>query len=585
MTKDNHWGSDLLILTLLLGVLFGFKLGERALWSPDEGRYSEIPREMVVSGDYVTPRLNGIKYFEKPPFFYWLQSASIKLFGLNEWSLRLWPAVFALLGCLAVYIAGRELFGRRTGLISSVVLATSGLYYVMGRIIDLDMAVSVLLSCALLAFLLGSRETPGYKRRFAMWTFFVFSALATLTKGLIGIVIPGLVIGTWMLLLGEWGIFKTMYLPSGLALFLLIVAPWHILVYQANPEFFNFYFIHEHFQRYLYRDGPFHQPWAFIPVLLIGLVPWTVFFVQAMKYNLSLSWRRYEHKETIFLILWACLVFLFFSASSSKVIPYILPMFPALAILVGRYFAAAWDSDLPGIQLGYWILLVTIFLLVVAGLTAPQHYLERYSNWPSLEVPSDETTIVSTQVKEYRDLSALTTYIYAQIGVLIVGAVATLILGKRRGFPWAFSSLTLTSVLFLVVLNSSLPLFDQRRSVKDLAGVLKSRLQPADEVATYHAYYEDLPVYLERRITLVDWKGDLEFGSQVEDVSGWVIDDAKFWQRWNSPATIYMLTDRAMYDQLRDRSGQRFYLVAQTEYDILLSNRVTPVGPRYKGAP
>ena len=581
MTKSNPWGYDLLILTLLLGVLFGFKLGARALWSPDEGRYSEIPREMVVSGDYVTPRLNGIKYFEKPPFFYWLQSASIKLFGLSEWSLRLWPAVFALLGCLAVYIAGRELFGRRTGLISSVVLATSGLYYAMGHIIDLDMAVSVLLSCALLAFLLGTKEPPGYKRRLAMWSFFVFSAFATLTKGLIGIVIPGLVIGTWILLLGERGVLKTMYLPSGLALFLLIAAPWHILVSRANPEFFNFYFIHEHFQRYMYRDGAFNQPWAFIPVLLIGLIPWSVFFVQAMQYNLSLSWRRYEHKETIFLVLWTSLVFLFFSVSSSKVITYILPMFPALAILIGRYFAAAWDRrDLPGVQSGYWVLLATVFLLVVAGLTASQHYLERYSNWPSLEVPNDEATIVSTQLKEYGDLSGLTTYMYAQTGILVVGAVATLVLGKRKGFPWAFSSLTLTSVLFLVVLNSSLPLFDQRRSVKDLASVLKSQLQPGDEVASYHAYYEDLPVYLERRITLVDWKGDLEFGGQAEDVSGWVIDDAKFWQRWNGPATMYMLTDQTTYKRLRGASGQRVYLVARTDYDVLSSNRVAPAGPR-----
>src|SRR5437667_1966059 len=120
MLKSGDWFRDLLVLTLLLGSFFGFKLGERALWSPDEGRYSEITREMVVTGDYITPRLDGIKFFEKPPLFYWLQSASIKAFGLNEWSLRLWPAMFALLGCLAVYAGGRKLFGRRTALLASV---------------------------------------------------------------------------------------------------------------------------------------------------------------------------------------------------------------------------------------------------------------------------------------------------------------------------------------------------------------------------------------------------------------------------------------------------------------------------------
>src|SRR5437879_2017467 len=97
---------DLLLLAVLAGILFSFGLGSRSLWSPDEGRYAEIPREMVESGDYVTPRLNGVKYFEKPVLFYWLQAGSIKLFGVHEWSLRLWTALFGVFGCLAVYVAG-----------------------------------------------------------------------------------------------------------------------------------------------------------------------------------------------------------------------------------------------------------------------------------------------------------------------------------------------------------------------------------------------------------------------------------------------------------------------------------------------
>src|SRR5437764_9990875 len=110
MLKNGDWFRDLLVLTLLLGSFFGFKLGERALWSPDEGRYSEVAREMVVSGDYVTPRLDGVKFFKKPPFFYWLETLSIRAFGLSETALRLWPALFALGGCLAVFAAARQLF-------------------------------------------------------------------------------------------------------------------------------------------------------------------------------------------------------------------------------------------------------------------------------------------------------------------------------------------------------------------------------------------------------------------------------------------------------------------------------------------
>lgn len=369
---------------------------------------------------------------------------------------------------------------------------------------------------------------------------------------------------------------KPLYLPSGLALFLLIAAPWHILVSQANPEFLSFYFVQQHFHRYFsWNDGPVHRPWTFIPVLLIGFFPWTAFLAQAIKYNLASSGGEgWKYRERIFLILWSGLIFLFFSASSSQVIPYILPMFPPLALLVGRYFAEAWERhNLEGIRPGYLVVVMMIFIIAALDLMAPQHQLERYSNWPSLKTPSEDATIPSTDLVEYSDLSKLTSYTEAQAAILVAGAISLLILGRRRGFPWAVSSLALTSALFLVVANSSLPLFDQRRSVKDLAGVLKSHLHTADEVVTYHAYYQDLPVYLDRLVTVVGWRGELDFGVQTEDASGWMIDDAICWKSWNGPTTVYLFTSRPIYDKLRAEAGKKFYLLAQTEYNVLLSNK------------
>jgi len=517
---------------------------------------------MVASGDYLTPRLNGVKYFEKPPLFYWLQSLSIQLFGLSEWSLRLWTAIFALFGCLAVYTGGRKLFGQKSGLLASVILATSLLYFAMGRIITLDMSVSILLTCALLAFIVGTSEPVGTRRRLILWAFYIFAALATLTKGLIGIVIPGMVIGLWIALMGEWSLLKKMYLPSGIAIFLLVTLPWHILVAQANPEFLNFYIVHEHFQRFLTkRRGPLRQWWIFIPVLLLGMFPWTVFLIQAIRHNLPLSWRRRrQHKEALFLILWAGLVLVFFSASSSKLIPYILPIFPPLAILIGRYLAAAWDGrHLPGIPSGYWIFFIMSSMLVAAALMPGQRYLKGYS-----------------------DVARFTLSVYTLTSLLTFGSLATLILGRYGGFRGGFSALTLTSVLFLMVLNSSLMLFNQRRSVKELAVALQHRLRPGNEVVSYQTYYQDLPVYLQRRITVVGWKGELDFGARVEDVSGWMIEDAEFWQKWNGPFTVYMVTSRARYSKLLAQSGRQFYLVAQTDYDVLLSNKGNPTELRLR---
>ena len=336
------WKRDLLLLSLAIGLLFGVALGVRALWGPDEGRYVEIPREMVTTGDYVTPRLNGVKYFEKPPLFYWLEAGAIHLFGLREWAMRLVPALSALLGCLAVYAAGRRLFCRRAGLLAAAILATTPLWYFLGNAITLDMTVSALLTVALLCFLVAMRDpdVPDAPfRRNLLWTFYATLALATLAKGLIGIVIPGMVIVVWMVLLGDWDLPRRIRLGSGTVIFLLIAVPWHVLVARANPEFLWFYFIHEHVLRYMTKiHERYEPPWFFVPVLLGGMIPWTAFLVQAVRDALPAGWRRRrEARETLFLLLWAGLVFVFFSLSSSKLVPYILPVIPPLALLLGRY--------------------------------------------------------------------------------------------------------------------------------------------------------------------------------------------------------------------------------------------------------
>jgi 4-amino-4-deoxy-L-arabinose transferase-like glycosyltransferase len=543
---------DLLILTILIGVFFAFMLGTRPLAVPDEGRYVEIPREMATTGDYITPRLNGVKYFEKPVLFYWLESFSVRLFGIREFGLRLWPALFALAGCLAVYAAGRRLYGRRSGLIAAAVLATSVLYYALGRAIILDMPVSVLLSLALLSFLIGTHEPTGMKRRLYLWSFYAFAALAVLTKGLVGILIPAMVIGSWIVLLGEWRVLKSIYLPSGLALFLLIAAPWHILVSHANPEFFHFYFIQEHFLRYLTTmHSRYQPPWFFIPVVALGLFPWTAFLVQAVVFSSPPSWReRHEHRDALFLLLWAGLVFLFFSASGSKLVPYILPVFPPLAVLIGRYLAAAWDSwDMPGIRTGYAVLVVFMLLLAAAFLALP--------------------SIV--QVPETQNLGR---YPLALAIVLSAGAVVLWFIARTRGLRWALSAITMTAVLFLVMVNAAASRADTR-SIKPLAETLKPRLQPQDEVATYDTYYQDLPVYLERRITVVEWRDELGFGTTVEDTSAWMIDRATFWKRWEGHSTMYLMTNRGTYDALRAEGRKRLYLISGTENTVLVGNKET----------
>jgi len=432
-----------------------------------------------------------------------------------------------------------------------VVLATSLLYYGLGRAIILDMPVSVLLTAALLSFLLGMHEVPGPRRRLFLWSFYAFSALAVLTKGLIGMLIPGMVIGAWIMVLGEWRVLKTMYLPTGLALFLLIAAPWHIMVGRANPEFFHFYFIQEHFLRYLTTmHSRYQPPWFFIPVILLGLFPWSAFLVQAVKHSLPSTWReRHEHRDALFLILWAGLVFLFFSASDSKLVPYILPVFPPLALLIGRYLGDALDSrDFPGVRAGYALLLTAQVILGGAMIALPYFW----------RTP---------------DVQALGWYPAAAGCTLLIGAVLTAALARFRGFRFAFMAAAVFGALFLVELNAAAPRIDTK-SIKTLAADLKPLVKPGDEVASYLTYYQDLPVYLERRIITVDWKGELDFGAGVEDTKAWMMDSAAFWKRWTGPGTIYLLMDVKIHEAMPFLNPHvRLYPVARDENTIVVSNR------------
>ncbi len=525
-------------------------LGSRPLSVPDEGRYVEIPREMATSGDYVTPRLDGVKYFEKPVLFYWLESFSIKLFGLKEFTLRLWPALFALFGCLAVYGAGRRLYGRLTGLISAVVLATNILYYSLSRAIILDMPVAVLLSAALFSFLIGNHEPPGLKRRLYLWGFYALAALAVLTKGLIGILIPCLIIGAWLLLLREWRMLRQLYLPTGLILFVLIAAPWHVLAAAANSQFLNFYFIHEHFLRYLTKIHGRYQPaWFFIPILLVGLFPWSAFLVQSVVFSAPRSWQeRHKHRDALFLFLWAGLVFIFFSVSDSKLVPYILPVFPPLALVIGRYLAAVWENPgLPGIGVAFTFLAVIMF---AAGLV-------------SIALPHVRH---SAEIEQLGQVPVILGTMLATIGA------ATWMANKRRGVRLSLPILISGIVIFLSAVNASATRADLR-SIKPLALELKRIAAPNDEIATYGTYYQDLPVYLERRVTIVGWKGELEFGSTIEDTSGWLIDSVVFWKRWTGPGRVYMLTSRATFDDLRKRGREDLFVIAEDERNILAVNK------------
>lgn len=545
LTKNQatnlSWTVDIFFLAIILACLFFIQIGTRALFSPDEGRYAEIAREMVVRHDYVTPYLNHIQYFEKPALFYWLAAASIKLGGAKVGAVRCVNALIAILGALFTYITARILFDRKTGILAALILSTNLLYFVMAHMVSLDLPITIFLASSLYAFLLASMRPQGLTKRWLMWFCAAMAACAVLTKGLIGIVFPGLIILPWLLLTGEWRKLKNYYVPTSLLLFLAIAAPWHLIVGARNPGFFHFYFIEQHLLRYTTMDVGHYQPiWYFIPCLIMGFFPWIVFLPQALASQL-------RDKRHLFFFLWATLIFIFFSFSKSKLIPYILPIFPAISMLTARYLANTWEQKRAR-ALYASLAILTMFSIAIAAV------FYWFIN----------TTAVT-------DAHTATCLLSLASAILILGAITAML--TRRDAGKAITAILTAAYLFLVLIHAALPAIDTR-TVQPLAAAIKPMLSPQDEVITYNRYYQELPFYLERRITILNWQNEMSYGMQRQDTSEWMINDSTFWKRWNSKQRVFVFIGKDELQKWKDiHPSPKFYLVAETLTNAVISNQ------------
>lgn len=539
-----------LILTLLFGLLWFGQLDYRKLVKPDEGRYAEISREMAVSGDWVTPRLNGLKYFEKPPMQYWATAAAYKAFGLNEWTARLWTGLTGFAGILLAAFAAYRLYGRETGLLTGVVLGGSFYQLALGHINTLDMGVSFFLELALVGFLLAHHDRASQTEN-RNWMLITWAAMAgaMLSKGLIGLVLPGAALVLYILLTRQWRLLARMHWLKGLTLFTGLTAPWFALVSQRNPEFLQFFFIHEHFQRFSTDVARRVEPWwFFLPLLVLGISPWISWLLQSLREGLKRQSSE-QFRPGLLLVVWSVFIFVFFSLSQSKLPAYILPIMPALAILLARHLLSQEGENL---RPHFMILTLLAGILALASWIVPE----------IKDLSSDNTS--KQMVQDYA--------VWVRAGTLIGAAgfaCAWWFSGKRQPFyallVTALASAIATS-LFLCGHNS----LSRSNSSFYLAEEIKSQAQEGIPFYSIKMYDQTLPFYLQRTLTLVHYRDELDLGIRAEPDKA--IESLEVFQkRWNQDQRALALLKPDDYDHFLKQNFIPMRVIARDNRRVVIA--------------
>ena len=551
MNRELHATHEVRAWTLLLLVcaLAWFAvLGLRPLFNPDEGRYAEIPAEMLASGDYTVPHLDGLVYLEKPPLQYWATAVALRVFGHGEWAARLVTAGSAALALVFVYLLGARAFSRERGLMAAAMTASMLLYVFMGQLITLDMALGCCLTIAVSAFALAQLERDSAPRRTRNWMLVCWAAMAaaTLTKGLIGIAIPGAVLVLYTLWQRDFAAWRHLHLGKGLALYLLLVVPWFVLVERAQPGALDFLIVREHFQRYLTRIHDRYQPWwYFLAILAAGSLPWLPQVARAC----GLGWRASAPRGRfdVARVLWVSAAFtmVFFSLSDSKLAPYIVPVLPPLALLASADGAAA-RTDL---KLSGW-LQVLLGLALAIGIPL-------YARRPL----AGEAAAT---------FAALRPWLLGIAVALAACGTAVLILGRRSFGAGARALAAGGFGVALALIAGAATAVNARYSGKTLLGSA-GPLEPGAPVYSVGTFDWTLPFYLQRRVVPVAWRGELEFGLKLQPGGG--LDTLpEFEARWRDGEQAYALIPRRIHDELAARGLEMRTLAADFD-DVLVSRR------------
>jgi 4-amino-4-deoxy-L-arabinose transferase-like glycosyltransferase len=508
---SERLGLGFLILTFITALILLFNLGGVPLLDPDEPVYAETAKEMIQFHDFLSPRIYGEYWYDKPPMYYWLAAGSFQLLGVNEFAARFPSALLALICVLYVYSDGSRLFDQRAGMMGALVLATSIEFFYLGKAAVTDITLTLFLTISLLSFLLKRYH----------W-FYIGAALATVTKGPIGLLFPGAVVFLYLLVTRNFSELGKMKIQTGTILYLVIALPWYVLMYQlhGNPFIDTFIGFHN-ITRFTSPEHPEGLLWYyFIPVLILGFLPWTAVMFQALWKALFDG--REDSRKLIFLLVWAGFIFVFFSISRTKLVSYILPMFPPLALVVGWYINRISDWRYGSRPLS-WPILFTLLAAIVWG-------------------------ALFFGVKTMPDLTAGAVTVAGLFGIMVVGLWYFVWRGEiDKAFWLQVAAMTLFSLVLLTMLfPQAAPAFHSR----DIAREFSSR------------YDGKSPVYVAKFL-----RPGFAFYSGVY---GQELKTDQITKIMAGSEKVYLVLRRSEYDSIGDAEKQKLTTLATSANKMLV---------------
>jgi 4-amino-4-deoxy-L-arabinose transferase-like glycosyltransferase len=561
------------LIVLVWAVIYLGSLFQPPLMDDADTVHAEAAREMVESGDWVTLKINGgFRYLEKAPLMYWLVAASFKIFGVHDWSARLPIALGMLALLLVVYRIGRRFYGDEGGLYAALALATGFGPFIYTRFMIPEMLVALWLAIGFDFFLTSLEQSERGERPALLvcWGLAATMALNVLTKGLIGLVFPIGTIFIYLLLTKNLRHLLRLRLFSSLLVFLAIAAPWHLLAGFRNPAqgeargFFWFYFVNEHFLRFLKKRYPADYDtvplWLFWGLMLVWLMPWTAFIAQAVRqvpaklaaFREGLSTQQ---RATLIFALWPLVILLFFSFSSRQEY-YVLPGLPGVALLLGGWLAreSASSPDSAERRSGK----ISSMVLVVVGVAICVLCVALAWNAQTPPANYDIAELLKKNPQDYalsfghildltpQAMGAFKMPLLATGFAFAVGTILNLVLRRRNRAFAANLVLAFMTTVLLYAAHQGLVIFSPVLSSKALADAIESHWKPGaiiEDNGDYEAA-SSVNYYTHRQIRILNGRcNNIWYGSRFPDAPPIFDNNASFNRLWRGPNTVFLVTD------------------------------------------